>query len=248
MSNASEENMVIHGLSKLTLLDYPEHLACTVFTGSCNFRCPYCHNASLVLEPHKCPIIPEEEFFTFLNSRKGKLEGVCITGGEPTLQKDLPEFIEKIRSLGFLVKLDSNGYKPEVLKDLLNAGLIDMIAMDIKNSPEKYAVTTGVPEDTFNIDLIGQSIELIKKSGIRHEFRTTVVRELHTGSDLVSIAKWLEGDSPYYLQSYKESEDTIFKFGSGLGPFTGYTEIELQRHLGAVRKFMPNAHIRGDEG
>ncbi len=239
--------MVIHGLSKLTLLDYPEHLACTVFTGACNFRCPYCHNASLVLEPHKCPIIPEEEFFDFLKSRKGKLEGVCITGGEPTLQQDLPEFIDKIRQAGFLVKLDSNGYRPDVLKALIDRKAVDMIAMDIKNSKEKYAVTVGLPEDSFDIDNIDRSIDLIRSSGLRYEFRTTVVRELHDRSDMEKIGEWIAGDSPYFLQTYKESDDTLFKFDKTNGPFTSYTAIEMQQLLGTVRKHVPNARIRGEE-
>ena len=239
--------MVIHGLSKLTLLDYPEHLACTVFTGTCNFRCPYCHNASLVLEPHKCPTIPEEEFFDFLDSRKGKLEGVCITGGEPTLQHDLPEFIEKIRSRGFLVKLDSNGYRPDILWELIRTDAVDMIAMDVKNCREKYAMTIGVPSESFDVEEIDRSINMLKATGIRHEFRTTVVRELHDASDMEKIAQWIEGDSPYFLQAYKESDDTIFKYEDSHEPFTCYTNIEMQHLLGAVRKFVPNARIRGEE-
>lgn len=239
--------MVIHGLSKLTLLDYPEHLACTVFTGACNFRCPYCHNASLVLEPHKCPQIPEDEFFDFLDSRKGKLEGVCITGGEPTLQKDLGDFIEKIRQKDFLVKLDSNGYRPDILWDLIRADLVNMIAMDVKNSKEKYAMTIGLPPEVFNIDEIDRSIMMLKTTGVKHEFRTTVVRELHDISDIEKIAKWIEGDSPYFLQAYRESEDVIFRFEDSHEPFTSYTEIEMQRLLGAARKYARNARIRGEE-
>ncbi|MCR5824562.1 MAG: anaerobic ribonucleoside-triphosphate reductase activating protein [Lachnospiraceae bacterium] len=239
--------MVIHGLSKLTLLDYPEHLACTVFTGACNFRCPYCHNASLVLEPHKCPIISEDEFFEFLKSRKGKLEGVCITGGEPTLQKDLPEFIEKIRHLDFKVKLDSNGYKPDILWDLIRSEAVDMIAMDVKNCKEKYAMTIGIANDAFDVDEIDRSIQMLKSTGIKHEFRTTVVRELHELSDMEKIAEWIAGDSPYFLQAYKEADDVIYKFEDSHEPFSCYTEIEMQRLLGAVRRYVPNAHIRGEE-
>ncbi len=239
--------MVIHGLSNLTLLDYPEHLACTVFTGACNFRCPFCHNASLVLEPNKCPTIPEADFFDFLDSRKGKLEGVCITGGEPTLQKDLHYFIRKIREKGFLVKLDSNGYKPDVLWELIRTGSVDMIAMDIKNTPEKYAMTAGLPTDSFDIGEIERSIMLLRSTGIEHEFRTTVVRELHTLADMERIAEWIAGDSPYFLQTYKESEYTVFKYEDSHEPFNPYTEIEMRRLLGAVRKYVPNAHIRGEE-
>ncbi|MBQ7637102.1 MAG: anaerobic ribonucleoside-triphosphate reductase activating protein [Lachnospiraceae bacterium] len=239
--------MVIHGLSKLTLLDYPGHLACTVFTGACNMRCPFCHNASLVLAPHKCPTIPEEEFFDFLKSRKGKLEGVCITGGEPTLQKDLATFIEKIRSLGFLVKLDSNGYRPDILWELIKSDLINMIAMDVKNSPKKYARTIGLPPEAFNVDEIDRSISILKSTGINHEFRTTVVRELHDPEDIVKIAQWIEGDSPYFLQAYKDSGDVIFRFDDSNEPFTAYTDIEMRKLLGAARRYAPNARIRGDE-
>ena len=153
--------MRLHGLNKLTLLDYPGHLACTVFTGSCNFRCPYCHNAPLVLAPNSCPIITEEEFFTFLASRKGKLDGVCITGGEPTLQSDLLEFIEKIKQSGFLVKLDTNGYQPELLKKLLDANLLDMAAMDIKNCNDFYASTAGIEKTSFDLNCIEQSISYL---------------------------------------------------------------------------------------
>ncbi|MCR5279635.1 MAG: anaerobic ribonucleoside-triphosphate reductase activating protein [Lachnospiraceae bacterium] len=239
--------MVIHGLSKLTLLDYPEHIACTVFTGACNFRCPYCHNARLVLEPHKCPTIPEDEFFDFLESRRGKLEGVCITGGEPTLQKDLPEFIEKVRSKGFLVKLDSNGYRPDILWDLIRNDSVNMIAMDVKNSKEKYAMTIGLPPEAFDLEAIDRSISMLKSTGVNHEFRTTVVRELHDITDMEKIAEWIAGDSPYFLQAYRETEDVIYRFEDSHEPFSCYTEIEMQRLLGAVRRFVPNARIRGDE-
>ncbi|MBO7336743.1 MAG: anaerobic ribonucleoside-triphosphate reductase activating protein, partial [Lachnospiraceae bacterium] len=195
--------MIIRGISKLTLLDFPGHIACTVFTGGCNFRCPYCHNAGLVLDAPDYPEIPEDEFFDFLESRKNKLEGVCITGGEPTLNSGLPEFIKKIKQAGFNVKLDTNGYLPDVLEDLIKSGDLDMIAMDIKNSPEKYALTAGLDETHFDLEKIKRSVEMIKNSGIAYEFRTTVARPFHELSDMTRIGEWLAGPSPYFIQNYK---------------------------------------------
>ena len=151
--------MKIHGLNKTTLLDYPEHVAATVFTGGCNFRCPFCHNGGLVLEPHKQPLILEEDVLSFLKKRKGVLSGVCITGGEPTLQKDLAEFIRKIKELGYLVKLDTNGYRPEMLEELFTEGLLDYVAMDIKTSLENYAVVSGVKN--IDTDVIKESADIL---------------------------------------------------------------------------------------
>jgi pyruvate formate lyase activating enzyme len=147
--------MQIHGFNKTTLLDYPRHLAATVFLGGCNMRCPFCHNSSLVLHPESVPVIPEEDILSYLLKRKNILEGVCITGGEPTLSSKLPDFIEKIRSLGLKVKLDTNGSRPDVLKKLVNDDLINYVAMDIKNSKEKYSLTTGI--DNYNTDNITES-------------------------------------------------------------------------------------------
>lgn len=245
--------MQLHGLSKLTLLDYPGHIACTIFTGACNFRCPYCHNAPLVLAPDTCPPISEEEFFTFLSGRRGKLEGVCITGGEPTLQPDLPEFIEKIKELGFLVKLDTNGYRPELLKTLLANHLPDMIAMDIKNSPGSYAKTAGLPENCFSIEHIEESIRLLVASGIPHEFRTTVTNELHTPEQFDAIGRWLTSLakphtkssvllSPYFLQNFKDSGDLV------CGNSTQFHPLEdnaLQKALQILQPYLPNTKLRG---
>ncbi len=195
--------MQIHGLNKTTLLDYPEHVACTVFCGHCNFRCPFCQNADLVLDPASQPCISEEEFFAFLSKRKGMLEGVCITGGEPTLHKDLPGFIARIKEQGLLVKLDTNGYHPETLKKLMEEKLIDYVAMDLKSSKEGYSLSAGLQ----NIDLkaIEESVTLLMEGNLPYEFRTTVVKELHSREDFVSIAQWIKGCRAYYLQSYTES-------------------------------------------
>lgn len=246
--------MQLHGLNKLTLLDYPEHLACTVFTGACNFRCPFCHNAPLVLAPESCPLISEEDFFDFLTSRKGKLDGVCITGGEPTLQPDLPEFIAKIKALGFLVKLDTNGYRPEVLEQLLKQNLLDMVAMDIKNSRELYALTSGIEDSAFDITHIEKSISILLSSSISHEFRTTVTKELHSKKSMENLGFWLSWlaekvtgntaiSSPYFLQNFKNSDDLVCCIANRFQPVeTG----ELQDFLAALKPYLPNAKLRGE--
>ena len=245
--------MHLHGLNKLTLLDYPGHLACTVFTGACNFRCPYCHNAPLVLTPNSCPVITEEDFFDFLTSRKGKLDGVCITGGEPTLQPDLREFIEKIKQSGFLVKLDTNGYQPELLQNLLDANLLDMVAMDIKNCREHYAFTTGIPESSFDLTRIEQSITYLLQSGITHEFRTTIVKELHGPKQMQAIGIWLSGiasktintdnfSSPYYLQNFKDSGDLVGGENTNFHPIE---ETILENYISLLKPYIPNAKLRG---
>lgn len=239
-------SMDIRGLSKLTLLDYPEHIACTVFTGGCSFRCPFCHNGGLVLKPTATPLIDEQYFFDFLKSRKGKLEGVCITGGEPTLRPGLSEFIKKIKELGFSIKLDTNGYQPEVLSSLISEGLLDMVAMDIKNSPSKYAITAGMNPSSFDLSRINESISILTSSGLAYEFRTTVVREIHSKPDISEIAAWLQGDSPYYLQNYKDSEDIISKYDKSTA-YTSFTELEMMTFLGIARTYLPNSHIRGIE-
>ena len=195
--------MLIHGLQKMTLLDFPGHVACTVFLGGCDFRCPFCHNFELVVGPFP-PAIPEDEFFAFLGKRHGLLDGVAITGGEPCLRPDLPEFIGKIRDAGFKVKLDTNGAHPQMLARLLDAGMLDYVAMDIKNSRGKYALTVGLPQ----IDLapIDESIRLLRASGIDHEFRTTVVRELHEPADFEEIGRWIAGAPRYYLQAFTPND------------------------------------------
>ena len=198
--------MLIAGLQKLTLLDYPGKTACTLFTPGCNFRCPFCHNALLVTSP-VTDFVSEGEFFAFLQKRKGILDGVCITGGEPTLQKDIIPFMKKIRAMGFLLKLDTNGYRPDVLKAVLDEGLADYIAMDIKASPEKYAVTTGLADLDFS--LIRESIDLIEKSGVSHEFRTTVTDDFHSENDFEKILSLFSADTPYYLQQFKDSGSLI---------------------------------------
>ena len=186
--------MNIQGLQKLTLLDYPDHMACTIFTGGCNFRCPFCHNGDLVLHSSVsqgiAPAISHDELFSFLEKRQGILDGVCITGGEPLLQPDLEEMIRQIRDLGFLVKLDTNGSFPQKLSHLLEQGIIDHVAMDIKNCKERYRETAGLPA-SYDLTPIEDSVMLLMGGNVPYEFRTTIVREYHRPQDVVSMAQWI---------------------------------------------------------
>ena len=227
--------MKISGLQKLTLLDFPGKMACTVFTYGCNFRCPFCHNALLVTEENS-DNISEDEFFTFLKKRQGILDGVCISGGEPTLQKDLADFIRKVRALGYAVKLDTNGSSPHILRSLIDEKLLDYVAMDIKNSPDKYNLTCGCEVD---MDLIKESVSIIKESGIDHEFRTTSVKELHSAEDFGQIASWLQGDSKYFIQHFEDSGNLI---GENLSPFS---KEEMSLFGESIGHKLPNVAIRG---
>ena len=228
--------MVIRGLQKLTLLDYPGKLAATVFLGGCNFRCPFCHNASLVLGTGG-ESISEDEFFSFLDKRRGVLEAVCVSGGEPTLHEELPTFIKKIRARGFLVKLDTNGYRPEVLSSLISEGLLDYVAMDIKSSREGYAVCAGVSD--FDVSLIEKSVGVLRRGTVDYEFRTTVVKGLHTEEDIREIGKWLAGEKKLYLQPFRDSGDILGE------DVSAYSEAEINRLLEVLREFVPSAQIRG---
>lgn len=230
--------MRIHGFQKTTLLDFPGYVASTVFCGGCNFRCPYCHNRELVLCPEKVPVIPEEEVFAHLEKRKGILDGVCITGGEPTLQPDLEDFIRRVRELGLKVKLDTNGYRPEVLMDLCKKGLIDYVAMDIKGAPEQYEAITGVKPWDFN--RIQASIYFLMSGEVPYEFRTTVVKELHGRKDLQKISDWISGAKSYYIQNYRDSEQVIQKGFHGLEP------EELRNICEMVQERIPSARVRGE--
>ena len=228
--------MLIHGLQKMTLLDFPENVACTVFFGGCDLRCPYCHNFELV-DGTAEPVMDDEEFFSFLKKRVGLLDGVAITGGEPLLRKDLPEFIRMIRELGFKVKLDTNGNHPDELKALLEEWLVDYVAMDIKNSLPKYAVTTGLADfDTSNIE---KSIEIIMHSGVSYEFRTTVVKELHDNSSFEAIGKMISGATHYYLQAFVSRETVPNKNLSSPDP------EDMDRYLKIAQKYVPGAQLRG---
>ena len=227
--------MNISGLQKLTLLDFPGRLAATVFLGGCNFRCPFCHNATLVLNPAECERIDEEEFLSFLALRKGKLSGVCITGGEPTLYPTLKDFIKKIKEMSFAVKLDTNGTNPDLLCELITEGLVDYVAMDIKNSREKYPLSVGVDID---IEKIERSVKTLLLGKVDYEFRTTVVRELHDTCDFLAISEWIKGAKRYFLQTFEDSGDLI---GSG---FSAYSREETEGILRAILPNVPNAQIR----
>lgn len=229
--------MEIHGFNKTTLLDYPGHLAATIFTGGCNFRCPFCHNGPLVLNPKSQPLISEEEVMAVLEKRRDFLEGVCITGGEPTLQPDLIHFIRKIKELGIKVKLDTNGAKPEVLRDCLKEGLLDYVAMDIKNSLDKYPLSTGLSHP--EVEKIKESAELLKEAGIEYELRTTIVKEHHTKEDMEKIGSWLSGAPLYFLQNYEDSDGVI---EAGLH---GHESADLEEFKEILKKYIKEVNIRG---
>ena len=231
--------MIIQGLQKTTLLDFPGKVACTVFTGGCNFRCPFCHNASLVTHLEAGQVIPEEEIFAYLARRKGILDGVGITGGEPLLQKDIAEFCRKVHELGLLVKLDTNGSFPERLRPLIGEGLVDYIAMDIKNCRDAYAETCGLADMSAELPKIEESIQLIMSSGIPYEFRTTVVRELHSKERIEQLAKEIAGANHFFLQTFKDSGDLI---GQG---FSAYSAEEMEELLTLVKPHIPSAELRG---
>ena len=229
--------MYLCGLQKLSMVDYPGKLAATVFTGGCNLRCPFCHNALLVTRLNETPELPEAEVLAFLERRRGLLDGVVLSGGEPLLQPDAADFLRKVRDMGFAVKLDTNGCFPDRLAAILEAGLADYVAMDIKNSPEKYPETVGIPG--FDTAPVEESVRLLAGSGVDHEFRTTLVREFHTAEDLTAIGRWLPGDSRYYLQQFVDSGNLI---GSHLH---GYEPEEMEALRQSVLPLLPKAQLRG---
>ena len=235
--------MLILGLQKLSLLDYPGKIACTVFLGGCNFRCPFCHNASLAMPDGSCEAISVEDFLAFLDSRRGRLQGVCISGGEPTLHHDLPELIREIKSRGFAVKLDTNGTNPEMLSSLINNGLIDYVAMDIKNSPDRYFESIGNSKFEIRnsklIENVEASASILMQGLVDFEFRTTLTRELHSAEDMEAIGQWIQGAEKYFLQTYRDEGDLIE------GGFTAYNREETEALLEVVREYLPNAEIRG---
>lgn len=231
--------MIIGGLQKLTLLDFPGTVACTVFTVGCNLRCPFCHNPALVFNPPESERLSEDEFFKFLKKRQGILDGVAITGGEPLLHSDIGEFIAKIKSKGFKVKLDTNGTFPDRLEKILSEGNVDYVAIDIKNTFDKYAETVGIKD--FDVSLIKRSIKLLQDSGVAHEFRTTVVSPLHDADDFETIAKQVEGSENYFLQSFADSGELLN--GEGL---TEMPREEFEKALENARKIIPQSKIRGE--
>lgn len=228
--------MLILGLQKLTLLDYPGRTACTVFTGGCNFRCPFCHNAPLVLPGREQEPYTEEEVLSYLKKRAGLLDGVCVSGGEPTLQEDLEAFLRQVKALGYPVKLDTNGSRPEALRALLRQGLADYVAMDVKSSPEEYARACGVPVD---LEKVNESIDLLLSGCVDYEFRTTVVAGLHTPQIIEQTARRIAGAKRYFLQAFADSGDLI---SSG---WHALSREEMERCAQAARKYVPTVGLRG---
>lgn len=229
--------MRILGFQKTTLLDYPHKLASTLFLGGCNFRCPFCHNALIVTEQAAMPEISLEEVFAHLKKRSGVIEGICITGGEPTLSPELPQLIYSIKELGYSVKLDTNGSNPIMLKKLMVEHAIDYVAMDIKSSPEKYDLTAGCH---VNLENINQSIDLLLHSNLPYEFRTTVVKELHTADDFIKIGQWIHGASQYYLQNFTDSEHLICP-----NHYTSYEREALEAFLPLLTEHVKVVSLRG---
>ncbi len=232
----SDSSLIINGFQKMTLLDYPEKVACTIFFAGCNFRCPFCHNASLVVADGY-EKYTAEEILEYLKKRKGLLDGVCITGGEPLLREGLREFIAEIKAMGYSVKLDTNGSFPERLKALVNDGLVDYVAMDIKNSLEKYPETAGV--EALDVKKIEESIDFLLEGRIDYEFRTTVVRELHTEEDIENIARRISGAVKYFLQNFVDSGDLI---GENLSAHSLETFKMMQN---IAKKYIKDVVLRG---
>ena len=231
--------MKIHGLQKMTLLDFPGKVACTVFLGGCDLRCPFCHNAELI-DGSAPPVMEEAELLAFLKKRQGLLEGVAITGGEPLLRgEELTALAEKIREMGYPLKLDTNGTHPERLRQLTEAGLVSYVAMDIKNDPERYAVTAGLP--SMDLGPVRESVALLMGGETEYEFRTTTVAELHDEESFRKIGGWIRGAKHYYLQKFTDRETV---------PFEGFhapSDAEMRKYLEIVRADVPSAALRGTD-
>ena len=228
--------MIIHGLQKMTLLDFPGQVACTVFLGGCEFRCPFCHNADL-LDMSAPGIMDDDELLEFLKKRKGLLDGVAFTGGEPLLRKDLPELLARVRDIGYKIKVDTNGDPPDLLKEIVQAGLADYIAMDVKNSPARYAETIGW--ETFDTAPVDASIQFLLSGQVRYEFRTTVVKQFHDEASFEAIAQWIDGADRYELQGFVD-RDTV--------PFAGLeacSREEMEHFADIVRPHVKTVELRG---
>ena len=227
--------MNVQGYQKLTLLDYPGRTACTVFTGGCNLRCPFCHNAGLVRTPLAGPNFTDE-VLAYLQKRKGILDGVCVTGGEPLLQPDLVDFLRKVKDMGYAIKLDTNGMLPQRLAEVLATNLVDYVAMDIKSSPDGYAAATGTDAD---VSAVTDSLSLLRQSGIPYELRTTAVRGIHTEADFIAIGEWLGEVPAYFIQRFVDSGQLL---GEG---FDAFSPEEMEHLLTTVRAYIPSAQLRG---
>ena len=230
--------MKIGGFQKMTMLDFPGKIACTVFTYGCNLRCPFCHNSPLVVDMAGAEQIDERELRAFFAKRQGLLDGIAVTGGEPTLRRDLEELLKLIKEYGYETKLDTNGTRPDVLKKLVDDGLVDYVAMDIKNSPEKYAYTCGLPQ-SYDLSKIEESIRFLMEGNVDFEFRTTVAKPFHTEEDFVKIGEWIKGSEKYFLQQFKDSGDIIGQ------EISSFNESEMGKILKVLLPFVPNAQLRG---
>lgn len=228
--------MKIHGLMKMTILDFPGKVACTVFLGGCDMRCPFCHNSEL-LDPEAPAEMDENDLLAFLRKRQGLLDGVVFTGGEPLLRKDLPDLMRKIREMGFLIKLDTNGNHPDRLIEIVEEGLVDYVAMDIKNSPEKYGETIGIPG--FDITKVRKSVGFLLQGKVPYEFRTTIVRQFHDEESMRGIAEWIDGADRYYLQEFVDRETEKY---SGL---QACSKEQMETFLEIVKTRVKEAELRG---
>lgn len=231
-----------YGLQKMTLLDFPGKVACTVFSCGCNFRCPFCHNAGLVLpDADRSMLMDQTEILAFLRKRQGLLDGVCLTGGEPLLFEENLAFLREIKALGYAVKLDTNGAFPERLKRAVTDGLADYVAMDIKNAPDSYAETAGLRVD---MERIRESVDFLRSGAVPYEFRTTVVLPYHTEERMESIGKWIVGTEKYFLQQYKDENVDLLGDPATMRPAE---KAQLETFLAIVRKYVPGAELRGIE-
>ena len=226
-----------HGFQNVTLLDYPGKVASTVFLGGCNFRCPFCHNGTLVVNPNRYQTISDTEVLEYLRSKSKVLDGVCVTGGEPLLY-DIEPFLQEVKQIGLLVKIDHNGTKPEKLQQLIEHRLVDFVTVDIKNSPQKYSQTIGV--HNFDLKPVQRTIDLLRDGAVDYEFRTTVVKGLHDADDFPDIGKMIEGAKQYFLQQYVDSGDILHN-----NNFSSYTQLEMQQFVDIIKPYVPNTHVRG---
>lgn len=232
--------MQVAGIQKLTLLDFPGHTAATVFTPGCDLRCPFCQNRDLVIPgPGGFPSVPMQDLFSFLETRRGLLDGVCITGGEPLMQPGLEEFCLRLREMGFLVKLDTNGTFHDRLRHILEAGLVDLVAVDVKNRPERYAETVGI--EGFDLTPVRATVSLLLEGTVDYEFRTTVVDGLHGEEDLIALAHWIEGAAAWHLQQFVDSDGVL----AGEGAFGPWAPGRLQALLPTLREIVPTVGLRG---
>lgn len=229
--------MNVFGIEKLSMVDYDGKIAATIFTGGCNFRCPFCHNSSLVLDYQTLLKIDEQEVLAYLEKRKGLLDGICVSGGEPTLQKDLSAFLEKVKKLGYSIKLDTNGTNPNTVKSLKENGLVDYFAMDIKNSKEDYAKIIGF--DSYDTTNVEKTVELFLGGDYDYEFRTTLIKEYHPIENIKAIGEWIKGAKKYFLQKYIDSDTCI------LGGLSPVSESVAKDYVTLLKNYIPNTNLRG---